>query len=123
MDRAAGRHYLSMLALHAAHVVEELLAGFRVAERLGARRFVLLNACLFAVPAGLYVGLLRDSQRACRLGRVYAGFMVFHGFQHNLLTILTRRYRHGFAGGLTGIGLVLTGIPLLRRLSAFTKTG
>jgi hypothetical protein len=43
---------------------------------------------------------------------VYALFMVLNGMGHNIATIVTGKYFGGYAGGFSGLGLVIFGIPL-----------
>jgi hypothetical protein len=39
--------------------------------------------------------------------------MGLQGIGHNLATIITDRYFDGFAGGYTGIGLLINSLPLI----------
>ena len=47
------------------------------------------------------------------MSMVYAAIMTLNGLGHNVATLVTGRYWDGFAGGMTGIGLILIGTPLL----------
>jgi len=46
--------------------------------------------------------------------------MTLNGLGHNIAVLVTGRYFDGFAGGYTGIGLVLVGLPMMRFLFKVT---
>jgi hypothetical protein len=53
-----------------------------------------------------------ERQIAHYLSIVYVAVMVLNGIGHHVATIVTGRYFGGFAGGFSGIGLILFGVPL-----------
>jgi hypothetical protein len=108
--------YLAMLAVHVAHVFEEIWAEFRVVEILGLGGFLIANWVLWCIPAAIFLFMLRGHQWAYQLGIAYAAIMVANGIGHNLMTLLTGQYFGGFAGGFTGIGLIVDGIILIMAL-------
>jgi hypothetical protein len=106
--------YLSLLALHAAHVFEEVWGRFWLINQVfGLGWFLAANWFLFCIPLVLFYFYLAGKRWSLRLSIVYAGVMIFNGFVHNIATLITKRYFDGFAGGYTGIGLIVTGISLL----------
>jgi hypothetical protein len=120
--------YLAMLALHAAHVAEESRGRFWVHERLGRRRFLIVNGLLFVPPVVFFrAGLCRGRPWACRGAQAYAALMALNGVAHAAVLALTRRYVGGAAGAVTGLGLAVLGPLLLRALrvqrAAVTATG
>lgn len=54
-----------------------------------------------------------NTKMADALSRAYAAIMILNGVGHNLATRVTGRYRDGFAGGVTGIGLIPIGLSML----------
>lgn len=110
--------YLAMLAAHIAHVFEEVWAGFRLIDVLGLGGFLVANWLLWIIPASLFVFILRGRRWAYRLGMLYAAVMLINGIAHNVMTVITRHYFGAFAGGFTGIALILVApflIAALRR--------
>ncbi len=106
--------YLLMLVVHVGHVFEEVGGRFWIMNavfRLGW--FLVVNWILFCVPVALFYGVLRSRRWAYTLSMVYAAIMTLNGVGHNVATLVTGRYRDGFAGGVTGIGLILIGLPML----------
>ena len=108
--------FLSLLAFHVAHILEEILGGFVVLHRLGLVPFAVLNWILFCIPVVLFYFWLVGRRWARRASVLYAGVMVLNGLGHNLLTLATGRYIDGYAGGFSGIGLAVSGIVLARSL-------
>ena len=108
--------YLLMLLAHAAHVFEEAWGRFWIVNRLGLGLFLAVNAALFAIPAALFYGVIKRKRRAFQLSIVYAAFMGLQGIGHNAATIVSGRYYDGFAGGISGIAMLLIAIPLIRHL-------
>ncbi len=108
--------YLLMLLAHQAHVVEETWGRFFLVEVYGLGLYLALNWLLFCIPVGLLFFVLVDRPRAYTLSLIYAGFMALQGIGHNVVTIVTGRYFDGFAGGLTGIALLVLGSLLFRAL-------
>jgi hypothetical protein len=48
--------------------------------------------------------------------------MILNGIGHNMATLITGKYFGGFAGGFTGIGLVIIGSALLYYLVKEIRT-
>lgn len=105
--------YLLMLLNHIAHVFEETWARFWILNKVGLGLFLIINWMLFFVPVVLFFYVLNNKRWAYKLSIIYAAFMVLQGIGHNIATIVTGRYFDGFAGGFTGIGLVVIGIPMM----------
>ena len=105
-----------MLLGHVAHVFEEVWGHFWLLDVFGLGGYLVGNWILFCVPVVLFCFVLQAKRWACLLSMAYAAFMVLQGVGHNAATLLTGRYFHGFAGGATGIALVLIGAPLLYSL-------
>lgn len=115
-----------MLATHLAHVFEEVWAGFFLMEVYGTGWFLILNWLLWCIPAVLFYWVLRGRRWATRWSSVYAGVMIANGIGHNVLTLITGRYFGGFAGGFSGIALIVIGTALiltLRREQADRESG
>lgn len=109
--------YLAMLAFHLAHVFEEIWGRFWLMNAaFGLGWFLACNWALFCIPLFIFYFLLAEKRWAYDLGIVYAGIMIINGIVHNAATIITKRYFDGFAGGYTGIGLIVIGIPLFYAL-------
>ena len=49
--------------------------------------------------------------------------MILQGFGHTIATFITGRYFNGFAGGYTGIGLIIAGSFLIRYLVKGIRNG
>ena len=105
--------YLSLLAFHVAHVLEEIYGGFIVLDMLGLGRFLAVNWVLFCLPLGFFYFWLIGRRWAHRMSILYAGFMVLNGLGHNAMTLAKGRYFNGFAGGFSGIGLIISGLFLI----------
>lgn len=109
--------YLLMLVMHIAHVLEEIWGRFWLIDAFfGQGWFLVANWVLFCIPVVVFYFVLRDKRWAFYLGIAYAGIMTLNGFGHNIATIVTGRYFGGFAGGYTGIGLLLIGPPMMHYL-------
>ncbi|MDD5362422.1 MAG: hypothetical protein PHN88_09840 [Ignavibacteria bacterium] len=105
--------YLLLLLFHAAHILEEVWAKFwPVGRYYSMETFILLNWILFALPIACFYFYLLDKKWAYYTGLIYAFIMILNGLGHNIATIVTGKYFGGFAGGFSGIGLILSGIPL-----------
>ena len=103
-----------MLVGHVAHIFEEVWGRFWLMRAVyGLGWFLFLNWVLFCIPVALFYFVLQEKRYAYRLSIVYAGIMALNGVGHNVATIITGRYFDGFAGGFTGIGLVLIGLPMM----------
>ena len=106
--------YLALLAFHVAHVFEEVWGRFWLLDAVfGLGWYLVANWVLFCIPLALFYFILVGKHRAYVLGMVYAVIMILNGVGHNIATVVTGRYFDGFAGGFTGIGLVVIGVPLL----------
>lgn len=119
-DRAAGSRavpaYLGLLVFHAAHILEEVFGRFVVLHKLGLAGFLAANWVLFCVPVVFFYFWLVGRRWARRMSVLYAAFMILNGLGHNVMTLTTGRYFDGYAGGLSGIGLVIAGTVFLRSL-------
>lgn len=116
MKSRAVLFYLLMLLAHVAHVFEEVWARFWILPRLGLAGFLAINWVLITIPVALLYFILHRKRWAFQLGILYAGFMGLNGIVHNIATIVTGRYFDGFAGGFSGIAMILTSWPLVRHL-------
>ena len=108
--------YLSLIAFHAAHVLEEVFGRFVALHRLGLAAFLAANWVLFCVPLLLLYFWLAGRRWARALSVFYAGVMVLNGFGHNVMPLATGRYFDGYAGGFSGLGLIVAGAFLIRAL-------
>ena len=119
-DRPAGPRavvaYLSLLCFHVAHVLEEIVGRFVALHKLGLIGFAAANWVLFLIPVTFFYFWLAGRRWARRMSLAYAGLMVLNGLGHNVMTLATGRYLDGYAGGFSGIGLVLSGTVLLHSL-------
>jgi hypothetical protein len=106
--------YLSLIAFHAAHVLEEVFGRFVALHRLGLAAFLAANWVLFCVPLLILYFWLAGRRWARTMTLVYAGVMVLNGLGHNAMTLVTGRYFDGYAGGFSGLGLIAAGAVLLR---------
>ncbi len=103
-----------MLTVHIGHVTEEILGQFFLIEKVGGLpQFLAINIFLFIVVLLLFVAVLKKKRWAYILSIIYAAIMIVNGLGHNVATILSGRYYDGFAGGFSGIALVLIGSPLV----------
>ena len=109
--------YLLMLVGHVAHILEEIWGRFwLIGAFYGVGWFLVLNWVLFFIPAVVFYFVLHEKRWAFYLSMVYAGIMILNGVGHNIATIVTGKYFGGFAGGYTGIGLLLIGPPMMHYL-------
>jgi hypothetical protein len=91
-----------MLVGHVAHIFEETWGRFFLIDSaFGLGWFLVTNWVLF------FYFVLNDKPWAYYMSMVYAGIMFLNGFVHNIATIVTGKYFNGFAGGYTGIGLIV----------------
>jgi hypothetical protein len=109
--------YLALLFFHAGHVFEEAWGGFRIVGKIGLGWFFAVNWFLFSIPLVIFYFILEKRRGAYILGMLYGAFMIINGLGHNIVTIVTGRYFGFAAGGFTGIGLILTGLPLVYYLN------
>ena len=100
--------YLLMLVGHVAHIFEETWGRFWLIDStFGLGWFLVTNWVLFCIPVVFFYFVLNDKPWAYYMSMVYAGIMFLNGFVHNIATIVTGKYFSGFAGGYTGIGLIV----------------
>jgi hypothetical protein len=100
--------YLLMLVGHVAHIFEETWGRFFLIDSaFGLGWFLVINWVLFCIPVVFFYFVLNDKPWAYYLSMVYAGIMFLNGLVHNIATIVTGKYFNGFAGGYTGIGLIV----------------
>jgi len=105
--------YLLLLVAHVAHIFEETWGRFWILNHVGLGWYLSLNWVLFCIPVMLFYFVLMHKTWAYRLSIVYAAFMALQGIGHNFMTIITGNYFDGFAGGYTGIGLLIIGPVLI----------
>jgi hypothetical protein len=99
-----------MLVLHVAHVFEEVWGKFWLIDAFfGLGWYLIGNWLLFCIPVALFYFVLNEKIWAYNLSIIYAVIMVLNGIGHNLATFITGKYFNGFAGGFTGIGLIIGG--------------
>lgn len=109
--------YLLMLLGHVAHLFEEAWGRFFLIDVIGnPGRFLALNGVFFCFPVAFFYFILHEKRWAYYAGMVYAAIMILNGLVHNIGTIITGKYFGGFAGGFTGIGLILIGLFLIHAL-------
>jgi hypothetical protein len=108
--------YLLMLLAQLSHVVEETWGGFWILRSLGLAWFLAINGVLFLIPVAVLCFILHQRRWAFQLGILYAGFMGVQGFGHNIATIVTGRYFGGYAGGFSGIAMIVISWPLIHHL-------
>lgn len=109
--------YLLLLLFHVGHVFEEAWGGFRIIGIIGIKWFLVVNWFLFSIPVAIFYFTLEKRRWAYLLGMIYGGVMTLNGLGHNIVTVVTGRYFGFAAGGFTGIGLILTGLPLIYYLN------
>jgi hypothetical protein len=106
-----------MLVGHVAHFLEEAWGQFWLIDAFyGLGWFLVANWVLFCIPVVVFYFVLHEKRWAFCLSMIYAGIMILNGVGHNIATIVTGRYFGGFAGGYTGIGLLLIGPPMIHYL-------
>lgn len=114
--------YLLLLLFHVAHVFEEAWGRFWLMDQVfGLGRFLVINWFLFSIPVFIFYFLLQNKRTAVYLALIYSVIMILNGLVHNIATIATGKYFGGFAGGWTGILLILTGLPLAYMLWGIRK--
>ncbi len=109
-DRKIIASYLVLLFFHVAHVFEETWGHFWILDRMGEGLYLIGNLILFSIPLVLFYFILTGRRSGYILGIVYAVFMVLNGLGHNAAVIVTGSYFGGFAGSLSGIGLIIAGV-------------
>jgi hypothetical protein len=114
--------YLLLLLFHVGHVFEEVWGRFWIMDSIfGTGWFLVLNWLLLCIPFVIFYYVLNEKRWAYKLSIVYAGIMILNGLGHNIATIVTGRYFGGFAGGFTGIGLIIIGTILIYYLAKGLK--
>jgi hypothetical protein len=114
--------YLLLLLFHVAHVMEEAWGRFWLMNEIfGLGWFLVINWFLFSIPVFIFYFLLQNKKPAVYLALIYAVIMVINGLGHNIMTLATGKYFGGYAGGFTGIFLILTGVPLAYMLWGIRK--
>ncbi len=106
-------YYLLMIINHVAHVFEEVWGRFWILNIVGLGTYLAINLILFCIPVLLFYFVLNDKRWAYKISIAYAGFMILQGIGHNIATIITGRYINGYAGGFTGIGLIIIGFAMI----------
>ena len=114
--------YLLLIVNHVAHVFEEVWGRFWILNEVGLWIYLTINLVLFCIPVLLFYFVLNDKRWSYKLSIVYVGFMVLQGIDHNVATIITGRYTDGFAGGYTGIGLIIIGFAMIYYLLEWIHT-
>ncbi len=110
-------YYLILIIFHVAHILEEAWGRFWMIDAIyGPGLFLFLNWILFCIPILLFYLFILDKKAGYCLSIVYALFMVLNGIGHNAATIITGKYFGGYAGGFSGIGLIIFGILLAVKL-------
>jgi hypothetical protein len=106
-------YYLLFIINHVAHVFEEVWGRFWILNIVGLGTYLAINLILFCIPVLLFYFVLNDKRWAYKISIAYAGFMMLQGIGHNIATIITGRYINGYAGGFTGIGLIIIGFAMI----------
>lgn len=105
--------YLALLLATVAHMFEEVWGQFWLINVFnGLGWYLMANWIILVIPFVIFYYLIQEKPWAYYLGIVYAVLMVLNGLVHIIATLATGNYFGGFAGGLTGIALILIGIPL-----------
>jgi hypothetical protein len=116
--------YLALLAFHVAHVFEEVWGRFFLVNGVfGPGWYLAANWVLVSLPLVIFHFYLRGTRWAFTLTLVYSAAMILNGIAHNAAALLAGKYFDGFAGGITGIGLVRTGAPLFHRVWKTVRPG
>jgi len=105
--------YLLMLINHIAHVFEEIWGRFWLLDKVGLGLYLTINCLLFCIPVVLFYFVLNNKLWAYKISIAYAAFMALQGVGHNVATIISGKYFDGFAGGYTGIGLLIVGSAMI----------
>jgi len=105
--------YLFLITFHVAHILEETWGRFWMIDEIyGLSLFLFINWILFCVPLFFFYLFILERKIAYYFSIAYAMFMILNGMGHNIATIATGKYFGGYAGGFSGLGLVIFGIPL-----------
>jgi len=114
--------YLFMLIIHVAHVFEEIWGRFWLLNKVGLGLYLTINCLLFCIPVILFYFILMNKRWAYMVSVLYATFMILQGVGHIIATIISGKYFDGFAGGYTGIGLLIIGSALNYQLIKGLRT-
>jgi hypothetical protein len=115
--------FLMLLAVHVAHVLEEVWGRFQPIERIfGLGWFLAVNWVLLAAPMTVFLLVLSKKRPAYILGMFYAGGMAANGLGHNIALAVTGRYFGGFAGSFSGLAMMVLGVILARALFEEMRT-
>ena len=115
--------YLLMLINHVAHIFEEIWGRFCIIDSyFGLGWFLVANWILFCIPVVFLYFVIHEKRWGYRFSIIYAGIMILNGIGHNLATLLIGRYFGGFAGGYTGIGMVIIGSAMIYFLLKVVRT-
>jgi hypothetical protein len=116
--------FLLLMLAHLAHVFEEVWGRFFLISSLGGLGlFLIINWILFAIVVLILYLILQRRSIGLKLGLVYAAIMTLNGLGHNMATIISGRYFDGFAGGFTGIAMVILGSILFMQLLKEIRIG
>jgi hypothetical protein len=106
--------FLTMLLLHMGHVFEEIWGRFWIINAFyGLGGFLVANWVLLCISVVIFYYYLQRQHWAVIMSLVCAAVMIINGFGHNLATLVTGKYFEGYAGGYTGVGLMLVGLFLI----------
>lgn len=115
MDNSKGvLFHLLTLVGHVPHILEETRGRFWPIDacyELGW--FLVANWVLLCIPVVFFYFVLHEKRGAYYMSIIYAGIMILNDVEHNMATIVTRRYFDGCASGYTGIGLLLIEPPMI----------
>lgn len=105
--------YLLMLVGHFVHVFEEIWGHFWILNTIGLKLYLTINVVLFCIPVVLFYFVLHKKRWAYKFSLLYVSLMGLQGIGHNVATIITGKYFDGFAGGFSGILLLIIALLLL----------
>jgi len=109
--------YLLTLVGHVAHFLEEIWGRIWLMDAFyGLGWFLVADWVLFSIPVVVFYFVLHEKRWAFYLSMIYAGIMILNGVGHNIATLVIGKYFGGFAGGYTGIGLLVIGPPMIHHL-------
>ena len=80
-----------------------------------------MRAVLLALPLIVFFYILGNYRPAFLMGQIYAVVMVLNGLGHGLATLITGRYGE-FAGGVSGVGLIVFGLFAASSLQKVKKS-
>ncbi len=122
LKRRTTLYFLLLLLVHVAHVFEEVWGRFFLLDKyFGLGWYLIGNWLLIGIPIFVFYNFLNDKRWAYYLSLIYAYVMIINGLGHNVMTLLTGKYFDGFAGGFTGIGLIIIGLLFQHNLRKLIK--